>query len=425
MKRKNGKHLTFDDRNKIESSIHKGKTISQIAKKLEKSFGTVKNEIVTHRKIAPALNMYGSSCSNFKFCKSRTCKNGGEICSSYDEFKCARRDKSPGACNGCDNWQSCHYDKYRYDAQIAQNEYKDTLSTSREGINVTEDELDHIGTTVGPLLKRGQSPYMIITNHPELNISVKTLYNYIGGNYLKDYEIISLDLREKVRRKPIKNKNPLKKRTDRKFIIGHKFEDFEKFMNNNPEAIAIQMDTVYNSERGPIIQTFKIVQTGLLLGVLHNNKTSDNMVKGVDYLEQIIEPLCKNRTVALLTDRGGEFVQRERLEKREDGSQRFHVFYCDPMCSYQKGSLENNHEELRYILPKEKDLSALGLVSQDSLNLVLSNVNSAPKLKLSGKSALEMTDFIFPELSENLSKYGINQIPKDLVNLTPSLLKSK
>ena len=54
------------------------------------------------------------------------------------------------------------------------------------------------------------------------------------------------------------------------------------------------------------------------------------------------------------------------------------MFYCDPMQSGQKGTLENKHIELRYILPKGTDLKALGLHGQDDLNLVLSHVDSAP-----------------------------------------------
>ena len=46
------------------------------------------------------------------------------------------------------------------------------------------------------------------------------------------------------------------------------------------------------------------------------------------------------------TDRGTEFSDADGLEKDNDGSIRTHVFYCDPMQSCQKGSLENNHKEI-------------------------------------------------------------------------------
>ena len=93
------------------------------------------------------------------------------------------------------------------------------------------------------------------------------------------------------------------------------------------------------------------------------------------------------------------------------------------MQSGQKGSLENNHVELRYILPKGTDLYALGLTNQASLNLAWSSVNSAPVEKLGGKSPLELTDFMYHDLYEKLCTFGVNQIDKDKIILKPYLLK--
>ena len=89
----------------------------------------------------------------------------------------------------------------------------------------------------------------------------------------------------------------------------------------------------------------------------------------------------------------------------------------------QKGSLENKHVELRYILPKKTDLRNLGLTDQDALNLVLSHVNSAPVEKLGGKSPLELAEFLYPDLIEALNSFGIYKIEKDRVVLKPYLLK--
>lgn len=68
------------------------------------------------------------------------------------------------------------------------------------------------------------------------------------------------------------------------------------------------------------------------------------------------------------------------------------------MQSAQKGSIENNHIDLRYILPKETELKALGLKGQDDLNKVLSHINSTAKEKLNGKSPIELMEFLQPEL---------------------------
>lgn len=119
----------------------------------------------------------------------------------------------------------------------------------------------------------------------------------------------------------------------------------------------------------------------------------------------------------LLTDRGAEFSAADAIETGADGTRRTRVFYCDPMQSGQKGSLENKHIELRYILPKGTNLYASGLTDQDSLNTVLSHVNSAPVEKLGGKSPLDVAEFMYHDLFEKFETFGLHKIEKDKVVL--------
>ena len=74
--------------------------------------------------------------------------------------------------------------KYNYNARTAQREYEELLEGARSGINLTRSELHRIDSVAAPLIAQGQSPYMIVTNHPELGLSVKTLYNYIDQGIL-------------------------------------------------------------------------------------------------------------------------------------------------------------------------------------------------------------------------------------------------
>ena len=86
------------------------------------------------------------------------------------------------------------------------------------------------------------------------------------------------------------------------------------------------------------------------------------MVEGVDLLEKILGKDLFSEEVAIIKiDRGSEFCDAEGFEKEENESRRTRIFYCDPMASGQKGSLENNHKEIRYICPKENDLNDLDL----------------------------------------------------------------
>jgi hypothetical protein len=56
--------------------------------------------------------------------------------------------------------------------------YKHTLSDSRSGISLTEDELQHIAETVIPLLKKGISlPVAYAAYADSMPVSERTLYD--------------------------------------------------------------------------------------------------------------------------------------------------------------------------------------------------------------------------------------------------------
>ena len=298
---------------------------------------------------------------------------------------------------------------------------------SREGVNLTSLEAKAMADIIKPLLKQGQSPFQIVTNHPELGICEKTLYNYIENNVFHEIAGITvMDLRRQVSRRISKKRSKgYKKRSDRKYLQGRTYKDYREYISENPDIFITQMDTVYNDEtNGPFIQTFKFVNAGILFGIYHETKTAQSMKEGVDFLEAILgTELFRKYVHVLLTDRGSEFSAADALETASDGTRRTRVFYCDPMQSGQKGTLENKHIELRYVLPKGTDLRALGLVDQTALNLTLSHVNSAPVEILGRKSPLDLADFIYHDLYEKLDAFGIHKIEKDKVILKPYLLK--
>lgn len=417
-------HLTLNDRIIIETGISNGSQKTAIAATLGKDKSTIGKEIKLHRHRSYSC-CYPSDCSLFSKCKhKKTCNP--TYCQEYIPFKCSRRDRSPGACNGCTKYNHCRYDKYRYDAKSADKEYRDSLVDSRLGADLTYNEAKALAEVVKPLLDQGQSPFQIITNHPELGICEKTLYNYIEDNILSQFGINNLSLRIKTKRKISKKKTDLyKKREDRNFLKGRTYKDYKVYTSDNPSLYVMEMDTVYNDvSNGPFIQTFEFIEFGFTFGILHTSKTAQDMVNGIDLLETILGPALFRKYAAItLTDRGSEFVYADAFEKVENGVYRTRIFYCDPMQSGQKGALENSHRELRYICPKEIDLYKLGLKNQEDLNLVFSHVNSSPHESLRGKTPIEMMKFIAPELYDKFKEFGIVEIEKDKVILKPYLLK--
>lgn len=417
-------HLTLEERRIILTGIINGSTKTAIAQTIGKDKSTVGKEIKLHRALTHKCKM-PLECNNYRKCPfDRQCALD---CPEYSPFHCSRRDRTPGACNGCSSWSRCRFDKYRYCPEDAHMDYRTALIDSREGVNLTSREAEAMAAVIKPLLGQGLSPFQIITAHPELGISEKTLYNYIENDVFHEIAGITvMDLRRQVSRKlPKKKAQAYKKRTDRKHLKGRTHKDYKEYLSENPDVFVAQMDTVYNDEtNGPFIQTFKFVNAGILFAVYHGEKTAQSIKEGVDLLESVLgTELFRKYAHVLLTDCGPEFTAADGIETASDGTRRTRVFYCDPMQSGQKGSLENKHVELRYILPKGTDLKALGLTGQNALNLALSHVDSAPVERLGGKSPLELANFMYHDLYEKLEAFGIHKIEKDKVILKPYLLK--
>lgn len=371
-------HLTVQERIIIEKGIENGSTKAAIALTIGKDKSTVGKEIKKHRELVHKSS-YKINCANIKNCShNHVCDN----CADFKPFTCNRRDRSPGACNGCSKYTHCRYDKYRYKADFSHKKYREDLVDSRTGINMSYEECKAMADIIVPLIEAGHSPYHIVTNHPELNISEKTLYNYIENGIFREFGLLDIDLRIKTKRKITKKaSNKYKKREDKKYLNGRTYDDFINYTAENKNLSVVEMDTVYNNgSTGPFMQTFKFLDYSFMFIVYQEEKTAKSMVEGVDLLEKILGKDLFSEEVAIIkTDRGSEFCDAEGFEKEENESRRTRIFYCDPMASGQKGSLENNHKEIRYICPKENDLKDLGLNSQEKANLIVSHINSQSK----------------------------------------------
>lgn len=415
-------HLTVQERIIIEKGIENGSTKAAIALTIGKDKSTVGKEIKKHRELVHKSS-YKINCANMKNCShNHVCDN----CADFKPFTCNRRDRSPGACNGCSKYTHCRYDKYRYKADFSHKKYREDLVDSRTGINMSYEECKAMADIIVPLIEAGHSPYHIVTNHPELNISEKTLYNYIENGIFREFGLLDIDLRIKTKRKITKKaSNKYKKREDKKYLNGRTYDDFINYTAENKNLSVVEMDTVYNNgSTGPFMQTFKFLDYSFMFIVYQEEKTTKSMVEGVDLLEKILgEDLFSEEVAIIKTDRGSEFCDAEGFEKEENESRRTRIFYCDPMASGQKGSLENNHKEIRYICPKENDLKDLGLNSQEKANLIVSHINSQSKEHLKGKSPLEVMEFMNPALYQKFKDFGIERINKDNIVLKPYLLK--
>ena len=96
------------------------------------------------------------------------------------------------------------------------------------------------------------------------------------------------------------------------------------------------------------------------------------------------------------------------------------VFYCNPNAPYQKGHLENNHTNLRRILPKGTSFNNL---KQEDINLAISHVNSLIRKATMNKCSYDMFCQLHENGEEILNAFGVKKINPNDVVLKPDLLK--
>ena len=199
-----GKQITLNQRNKIEQMLNQRRRKFEIANELDKTQSTIAREINKHRILKPH-NIYKTpnmfNCKYFSNCKVCTDK-----CKIFQPISCKDRDRNIGVCNNCSKLKTCNLDKYFYLAEKAHEQYRNTLTDSRQGVNLNTSELIELAHIICPLIKRGQSVYTILNNHPEIKLCEKTIYNYIEMGLFKDWGITNFSLKRKIRRRLPKKK---------------------------------------------------------------------------------------------------------------------------------------------------------------------------------------------------------------------------
>lgn len=432
----NNKHLTLSDRSYIESAICKGESFINISKYLCKDPSTIGREVLKHRILDASqyknkLNNYCAKrfdckkthvclkCDKYYYKDKRcaTCSKCNIKCKEFIKESCIRNTSAPYVCNGCRKQKNCHLDKHYYFATRADKDYKNNLSEMRQGINITENKLAILDSKISPLIINGQSPYQIIANHPEVNCSVKTLYNYIDNGYLS---VKNIDLPKKIHYKTRKSHNT---HINNQSIFKNKtYDDFLLFTSKHPNEEIIEMDTVVGCTGSTkIILTFLFRNSRLMIAFLLDRLHYLNVIEVFDYIEYNLGTAAMYDLMPIiLTDRGFEFTHPKELEYGINELKRTKIFYCNSMSAYQKGRLEKNHEYIRKFFPKGSTFDNL---TQDDINLMLSHINSSRRKILDNKSPIEK--FLEKQNDSILELLDIKQIEPDKVILNKNLFSTR
>ena len=440
--------LTDNERKRIERMLDDGWTPYKIAKTLGRPPKTIMREIVNRavESMKGAVGRINNRCVHRYDCQRRNdacrtclhaersmlcrfCRQCNSHCPDYIEQKCEKLEESPFVCNGCAEKSKCPLRKKLYVADDAQANYRDLLVKSRQGANITEEELAAMDNLIHTLTGNGQSVHAAVVNNPDvIPVSEKTLYRYIDGGLLRTK---NGDLPRKCKLAPRKSKG-VEHKVDSKCRINRAMEDYHRFIEANPGLPVTEMDTVEGTKGGKVLLTLMFMPYSFMLAFLLDSKTSANVSATFRLIrDRLIGKFGKDTGLSImgemfaviLTDNGTEFSDPLAIEFDCDGNRISNLFYCNPGASYQKPHVERNHEGIRLVLPRGNCYPlpiSFDDLTQTDVDTTMSHVNSYVRPALGDKVPYDLFTNKFGTDVADL--FNIRRIPANEIVLKPKLL---
>lgn len=428
------KHLTLNDRIYIEKSLDTNKSFKEIAKYLEKDCSSISKEIRKNltqknsgaygRKFNNCANRFSCNlsaiCDNCFQAPGKLCKNCPSCrtnCSNFKEDKCKKLSIAPYVCNACPDFRRCTLSKQIYDAANAQKNYNNRLVDSRTGIVINQNEIDNLNSILSDLIiNKHQSIHnAYINNLDKIMYSEKTIYKIIDSGLLK---VRNIDLPRKVRFRLRRKINKIYK-VDKSCLENRRYEDFLNYMKENPDTNIVEMDSVEGIKGSKVLLTIHFVNCSFMLAFIRDHNDSESVIKIFNNLYELLgHDTFKRLFPIILTDNGSEFSNPKAIEFDSENQKRTKIFYCHPSSPFEKGACEVNHELLRRVLSKG---SSFDNISQEQVNIIMSNINSYARKKLNDKSPISSFNLLYNK--DIIKLLGIHKVSPNEINLSPSLLK--
>lgn len=210
--------------------------------------------------------------------KSLCCRKNCNIqtCPNYIKEECKLLQKTPYVCNGCKNRQSCTLTKHLYKADYAYKEYNENLIESRTGVTYTKEELDHLEEIIYPLIidKKQSMHNIYVNNKDKIMCSEKEIYNLIDSGLLR---IRNIDLPRKVRYRTRKKEKTVYK-VDKQCLEGRRYADFLTYIEENPDTIVVEMDTVEGNKGGKVLLTLHFASCSFMLAFIRECNDSQSVI---------------------------------------------------------------------------------------------------------------------------------------------------
>src|SRR3989338_2508269 len=320
------KHLSIEEREKIQELLWQKKSIRHIALSLNRSASSISREL--KKNYPKELKMYTPRLANRRALFKRTCRGRTERLKTHS-----------------------------------------------------------IRTYVISKLKEGWSPEQISGTAKEEklgHISHEAIYQFVyaqihrnGWGYLRPGHE---DLRPYLRRKQKRRQKKGMRKSQRIFRPKGISIDLRPLIVEKRKRIGDwEGDTVESCNHKPGVNTLLERKTGLFLITRVKNKTSEATVRAIEQRMNNLPSVMK-KTITL--DNGPENSDWQMIEEKT----KLKTFFAHPYHSWERGANENANGLLREYFPKGTDFST---ISDDELAAVEYRLNSRPRKRLGFLSQLQ------------------------------------
>ncbi len=314
------KHLTFNDRLKIEAWLKVKTPVAKIAEMLGKVPSTIYREI----------------------------KKG-----AYQRL------------NGADY---IYYEAYSPD--IADMKYRENLKAKGGSLKIGSD-MEYAEYIEHKIIDEKYSPKAVLGEIKRKNlkfnttISYTTLYRYIDEGIFLHLTNDNLPIKKNKNKKDYKKIKQVQSRPSK----GDSIEIRPKEIDERTTFGHWEMDCVIGKKKkSKVLLVLTERYTRREIVRLMPSKTTENIVIKLDELEKKFgRELFRKMFQSITVDNGSEFMDKDGIQFSKDGTKRTHLYYCHPYSSYERGSNENLNKMVRrwypkgesFVMTSEEEIAAL------------------------------------------------------------------
>ena len=351
------KHLTYNDRLKIDLMIRHGHSVGEIAAEIGCSLNTIYNELKRGRYMHRNSDLTEEERYN---------PDGAE-----ERYRRLKREKGRGL----------------------------KIGNDMQFVNFVEDMiLNHKYSPAAVLMKIEQENLQFDTK-----ICLSTLYNYIRQGVFLHVELKECPVPRHKRKKKVLGASK-QKRVSR----GTSIEKRPEEVNERNTVGHWEMDTVVGPQGKSHKCLLVLSERKLRYEIIEilDSKTSAEVIRALDRIERRLgEKRFRELFQSITVDNGPEFNDFEGIERsRRNRKNRTKVYYCHPYSFYERGLNENQNLFIRRFIPKGMNFDDL---TNKEVKEIERWINTYPRKLFEGKSAQQL----YEEFQAREQERGRSPVP--------------